>query len=281
VHRYELHGVLHGLFRVRGFVQDDAHVYCTPEQIEAEVLDCLDMLHAVYGALGFQGVKIFLSTRPPDRMGDDALWDRAEEALRQALEHSGEPYSVNEGDGAFYGPKIDVILTDSLGREWQCGTIQLDFQMPERFDLEYVGADGARHRPVMIHRAIVGSMERMIGVLVEHYAGKLPVWLAPVQAVLLPVSDKTLAYAEEVAGRFAAAGLRVEVDRSNDKIGAKIRNAIGRRIPYMLIVGEREAADGTVSVRPRDEKDRGAQPVDAVLEEIGRLHATRGRDTQA
>jgi len=278
VHRYELSGVLHGLFRVRGFVQDDAHVYCTPEQIEEEVIDCLDMLQVVYDVLGFDVPKIKLSTRPEDRMGEDAIWDRAEAALTAALKSWGREYVLAPGEGNFYGPKIDIDLTDSLGRKWQCGTIQLDFQMPERFGLEYVGADGSRHRPVMIHRAILGAMERMLGVLIEHYAGKLPVWLAPVQAIVLPISEKTLPYAEEVERRMHAAGIRLEVDRRGDKIGAKIRDAIGRKIPYLLVVGEKEAGAGTVAVRPRDGKDRGPQPIDSVIEEISTLHATRGAE---
>jgi len=275
VHRYELSGVLHGLFRARGFTQDDAHVYCTPEQIEAEVLDCLDMLRVVYGQLGFDGIGLFLSTRPEDRMGAEELWDRAESALEAALKASGENYEVNPGDGAFYGPKIDIYLTDSLGRGWQCGTIQLDFQMPERFDLEYVGADGARHRPVMIHRAILGSMERMIGVLVEHYAGRLPVWLAPVQAIVLPITDRQVEYAKSIAVRACERGLRVEVDERGDKVGAKIRDAHNRRIPYLLVVGDREVRDGTVSVRPRGGSDRGAVAADEILAEMERLHAER------
>jgi threonyl-tRNA synthetase len=276
VHRYELSGVLHGLFRARGFTQDDAHVYCTPEQIEDEVLDCLDMLYVVYGALGFDDVKLFLSTRPDDRMGAEELWDRAESALESALKRAEREYQLNPGDGAFYGPKIDIYLTDSLGRGWQCGTIQLDFQMPERFDLEYVGQDGNRHRPVMIHRAILGSMERMIGVLVEHYAGALPVWLAPVQAILLPITDRQIEYADGVAERMRAAGLRVEVDRRGDKIGSKIRDAHHRKIPYQLVVGEREAASDSVAVRPRGGTDRGAQPVADVIDEITSLQRSRG-----
>jgi len=277
VHRYELHGVLHGLFRARGFTQDDAHVYCTPEQIEAEVLDCMDMVRVVYETLGFGAPRLFLSTRPPDRMGAEDLWDRAEAALEGALRQSGQAYELHPGDGAFYGPKIDIYLDDSLGRAWQCGTIQLDFQMPERFGLEYVGADGGRHRPVMIHRAILGSFERMLGVLIEHYAGRLPVWLAPVQAILLPITDKSLPWAREARERLADGGLRAEVDDRNEKIGAKIRDAIGRKIPYLLVVGEREAAAGTVAVRTLDGEDRGAQPLDAVREEIRNLHRTRGR----
>jgi len=278
VHRYELSGVLHGLFRVRGFVQDDAHVYCTPEQIEAEVIDCLDMLEKVYRVLGFGVPEIKLSTRPPDRMGSDDIWDKAEGALAGALKSWGKVYREAPQEGNFYGPKLDFDLTDSLGRKWQCGTVQLDFQMPERFGLEYVGKDGARHRPVMIHRAILGSLDRMIGVLVEHYGGKFPVWLAPVQAILLPVTDKTLAYAQDVAARMRDAGLRVDVDERNEKIGAKIRDAIGRKIPYLLVVGEREAAAGTLSVRPRDGDDRGALPAQAVIDDIRNRHVSRALD---
>jgi len=265
-HRYELSGVLHGLFRVRGFVQDDAHVYCTPEQIEAEVIDCLDMLEVVYRVLGFERFDMKLSTRPDDRMGEDAIWDKAEAALAGALERHGSTYTLAPGEGNFYGPKIDVDLTDCLGRKWQCGTIQLDFQMPERFDLEYVGSDGERHRPVMIHRAIVGSIERMIGILVEHYEGKLPLWLAPVQAMVLPITDETLPYAESVVARVAAAGVRVELDGRNEKIGAKIRDATLQRVPYMLVVGRREAEGGKVAVRSRSGEDLGPMDLEAFLE---------------
>jgi threonyl-tRNA synthetase len=239
------------------------------------------MLHVVYRTLGFRDVKMLLSTRPRERMGAEELWDRAEAALEGALRGAGLPFDVAPGDGAFYGPKIDVRLRDSLGRDWQCGTIQLDFQMPERFQLEYVGEDDRRHRPVMIHRAILGSVERMIGVLVEHYAGKFPVWMAPVQAILLPVTDRALVYAESVASQMREGALRVEVDRRSEKIGAKIRDAITRRIPYLLVVGDREAQEGTVSVRPRDGQDRGAQPVEALIEEIQSLHAMRGQDPMA
>ncbi|MHC4490766.1 MAG: threonine--tRNA ligase [Planctomycetota bacterium] len=277
-HRYELSGVLHGLFRVRSFVQDDAHVYCTPEQIEDEVIDCLDMLDSVYGTLGFRKIVVKLSTRPPDRMGSEENWDKAEAALENSLQRWGRDWILARGEGNFYGPKIDIDLLDCLGRKWQCGTFQLDFQMPERFGLEYAGADGQRHTPVMIHRAILGSVDRMIGVIVEHYAGKLPVWLAPVQAILLPITDKSLAYAGGVAEQMRAAGIRVAVDERSEKIGLKIREAIGRKIPYLLVVGEKEAAAGTVAVRPRDGKDRGPQPVDAIIEEIRTLHTSRGPD---
>jgi len=266
VHRYELSGVLHGLFRVRGFVQDDAHVYCTPDQIEAEVIDCVDMLETVYGALGFDHIDVKLSTRPEDRMGDDSIWDKAEAALEGALDKHGLEYVVAHGDGAFYGPKIDFDLTDCLGRKWQCGTIQLDFQMPERFDLEYVGPDGARHRPVMIHRAIVGSLERMIGILIEQYAGKLPLWLSPVQAAVLPITDETVPYAESVREKLAAGGLRVELDDRNEKIGAKIRDATLQRVPFMLVVGKREAEGGKVAVRARSGEDLGPMDLDQFLE---------------
>ena len=275
VHRYELSGVLHGLFRVRGFVIDDAHIYCTPEQIQDEVIDNLDMVQVVYRTLGFTDLKLKLSTRPLERMGAEELWERAEQALATAIEAAGWEYTLAPGDGAFYGPKIDLDLTDSLGRTWQCGTIQLDFQMPERFKLEYVGQDGNRHRPVMIHRGIVGSLERMIGVLVEHYAGKLPVWLSPVQAILLTITDKSIPYAEEVAKRYREAGLRVDVDSRGDKINGKIRDAIKRRIPYLLVVGEREAADGTVAVRLREGENRGPEHAESVMEEILRQYRTR------
>ncbi|MFQ5843668.1 MAG: threonine--tRNA ligase, partial [Planctomycetota bacterium] len=248
-HRYELSGVLHGLFRGRSFIQDDAHVFCTAEQIEDEVIDCLEMLDAVYGVLGFESIDVKLSTRPADRLGDDAVWDRAERSLAAALDRWGRSYVVAHGEGNFYGPKIDIDVADSLGRKWQCGTFQLDFQMPERFGLEYVGADGGRHTPVMIHRAVLGSLDRMIGILVEHYGGKFPVWLSPVQAILLPITDARIPYADQVAQRYARAGVRIDVDRRGEKINAKIRDAIGRRIPYLLIVGEREAAAGTVAVR--------------------------------
>ena len=265
-HRYELSGVLHGLFRVRGFVQDDAHVYCTPEQIEAEVIDCVDMLEVVYRVLGFDQIDVKLSTRPDDRMGEDAIWDKAEAALAGALDRHGSDYVIAPGDGDFYGPKIDFDLTDCLGRKWQCGTIQLDFQMPERFDLEYVGADGERHRPVMIHRAIVGSLERMIGILIEHHEGRMPLWLAPVQAAVLPITDEILPYAESVRERLVAAGIRVEVDGRNEKVGAKIRDATLQRVPYMLVVGKREAQGGKVAVRARSGEDLGPMDLDAFLE---------------
>jgi len=277
-HRYELSGVLHGLFRVRSFVQDDAHVYCTPEQIEDEVIDCLDMLDSVYGTLGFSDIVVKLSTRPPDRMGSEENWDKAEAALENSLQRWGRDWILAPGEGNFYGPKIDIDLLDCLGRKWQCGTFQLDFQMPERFGLEYVGTDGQRHTPVMIHRAILGSVDRMIGVIVEHYAGKLPVWLAPVQAILLPITDKSLAYAGGVLEQMRGAGLRVAIDERNEKVGLKIREAIGRKIPYLLVVGEKEAAAGAVAVRPRGGKDRGPQPVAEIIEEIRTLHTSRGPD---
>ena len=279
-HRYELSGVLHGLFRARSFTQDDAHVYCTPEQIEDEVIDALEMLDAVYGVLGFDRVDVKLSTRPEDRMGDDRVWDQAEQALLASLKRWGKEWVLAPGEGNFYGPKIDVDVADCLGRKWQCGTFQLDFQMPERFGLEYVGADGQRHTPVMIHRAILGSVDRMIGVLVEHYGAKFPVWLAPVQAILLTITDKSIAYAEEVAGRYREAGLRVEVDSRGDKINGKIRDAIEKRIPYLLVVGEREAADGTVAVRPREGENRGPEPAESVMEEILRQYRTRSSTPQ-
>jgi threonyl-tRNA synthetase len=229
----------------------------------------------VYEALGFDVPTVKLSTRPPDRLGSDEIWDKSEGALANALKKWGRDYVEAPEEGNFYGPKLDFDLVDSLGRKWQCGTVQLDFSMPERFDLEYVGKDGARHRPVMIHRAILGSFDRMIGVLVEHYAGKLPVWLAPVQAILLPITDKSLEYCETVNADMQAAGIRVDVDRRSEKIGAKIRDAIGRKIPYLLVVGDREAEAGTVAVRVRDLGDRGALPVEDIIEEIRALYDSR------
>jgi threonyl-tRNA synthetase len=235
------------------------------------------MLEKVYRVLGFGVPAIKLSTRPPDRMGSDEIWDEAEAALAGALDRWGKKYVEAPEEGNFYGPKLDFDLTDSLNRKWQCGTIQLDFQMPERFGLEYVGKDGNRHRPVMIHRAILGSLDRMIGVLVEHYAGALPVWLAPVQAIQLPITDKQIPYALGVAERMRAAGLRVEVDEGSDKIGPKVHRArVNRKIPYLLVVGQREAESDAVAVRLRDGSDRGAEPVAAVIEEIQALHASRG-----
>jgi threonyl-tRNA synthetase len=256
LHRREPSGTLHGLLRVRHFVQDDAHIFCTEDQIQDEVARCLEFGFEIYRMFDFP-VHVELSTRPENRLGDDALWDRSEGALAEALRGQGLEYTVNEGDGAFYGPKIDLHMTDSLGRSWQIGTVQLDYNLPERFDLTYTGADNAEHRPVMIHRALFGSFERFIGILLEHYAGELPVWLAPVQATVLPVADRHLDYAREVEAALRAEGARVQVDDRTESVGRKIRDAELQKIPYMLVVGDREAEERAVSLRRHREGDLG------------------------
>ncbi len=258
VHRHERSGTLHGLFRVRCFTQDDSHLYVTPEQIESEITNVVRIIDKVYKQFGFK-YHVELSTRPEDSMGSDEDWENATNGLVHALEAIGLPYVVNEGDGAFYGPKIDFHLEDSIGRTWQCGTIQLDFQMPQRFNLEYVGADGEKHHPVMIHRVVFGSVERFMGILIEHYAGRFPVWLAPVQVKVLSVSEKSREYAAKVTSQLMAAGIRVENDARDEKIGYKIREAQLQRVPYMLVLGEKESEDGTVvAVRSRDKGDLGS-----------------------
>jgi threonyl-tRNA synthetase len=262
VYRYERSGVLHGLMRVRGFTQDDAHLFITEEQIEAELAACVRFGMDVLRMFGFEEVKFFMATRPKDFMGEIEAWNRAEAAIRRVLESTGMPFEVDEGGGAFYGPKIDLKIRDALGREWQCTTFQLDYQMPERFELEYVAADGSRQRPIMIHRALLGSIERFIAVLIEHFAGAFPIWLAPVQARVITVSEKAEAYGREVEGVLLAAGLRADADLSADKLNAKIRNAQLEKIPYMLVVGERDMAARVVSPRTRDGKQLPAQPVD-------------------
>ena len=251
VHRHEMKGALHGLFRVRCFNQDDAHLFVRPDQLTEEIVGVVKLIDSVYQQFGFT-YHVELSTRPEDSMGSDEDWEAAEAGLKTALEKLGMEYEVNEGDGAFYGPKIDFHLTDSLGRTWQCGTVQLDFQMPQNFDLEYTDADGSKKRPVMLHRVCYGSVERFIGILIEHYAGKFPVWLAPMQVKVLPVSEKSRDYAHKVADAIEAAGIRVVVDNRDEKIGYKIREARSiDRVPYMVIVGEKEAEEGTISVRDR------------------------------
>ncbi|AEE90856.1 threonyl-tRNA synthetase [Tepidanaerobacter acetatoxydans Re1] len=267
VHRHELSGVLHGLMRVRCFTQDDAHIFMMPSQIEDEIIGVIDLVDYFYQIFGFE-YNVELSTRPENSMGSDELWDQATAALQGALDKKGMSYKINEGDGAFYGPKIDFHLKDSLGRTWQCGTIQLDFQMPERFDLSYIGADGEKHRPVMIHRVIFGSIERFIGILIEHYAGAFPVWLAPVQARVLPISEKHMDYAYKVKKQLEEAGIRVEVDERNEKIGYKVRDAQMKKIPYMLIVGDKEANENTVSVRTREKGDVGQKPIETFIDEV-------------
>ncbi len=267
VHRHEPSGTLHGLLRVRYITQDDAHIFCREDQIQEEVIGCLDFAFYLYDLFGFKP-RLELSTRPDNRIGTDEMWDRAEGALTGALEHQKLPFEVNEGDGAFYGPKIDLHMTDSIGRSWQLGTIQLDYAMPERFGITYTGADNAEHTPVMIHRALFGSFERLIGILIEHYAAEFPVWLAPIQAVVLPIADRHLDYAREVSERLGGSGLRGDVDGRSESVSRKIRDAELRKVPYLLVVGDREQESGAVSVREHRGGDRGSMPVDELVELI-------------
>ena len=267
VHRHEKSGQLHGLMRVRCFTQDDAHIFMTPEQIKDEIKGVAGLINEVYSLFGFQ-YHVELSTRPEDSMGSDEDWEMATDALRSALDELQLPYVVNEGDGAFYGPKIDFHLVDCIGRTWQCGTIQLDFQLPQRFELEYVGADGEKHRPIMIHRVVFGSIERFIGILIEHLAGAFPTWLAPVQVKVLPISDKYMDYAQSVLNKLTEAGIRAEVDTRAEKIGYKIREAQTAKIPYMLVVGQKEEEENTVSVRSRAAGDEGARSLDTFIADI-------------
>ncbi|WP_126428075.1 threonine--tRNA ligase [Brevibacillus marinus] len=267
VHRHEFSGALNGMLRVRTFCQDDAHVFVRPDQIEAEIKNMMSLIGQIYEVFGFD-YSVALSTRPEDSMGSDELWELAERSLKNVLDESGLPYEIKEGDGAFYGPKIDFQITDALKRKHQCGTIQLDFQMPEKFDLSYIGQDNERHRPVVLHRAMYGSMERFIGILVEHYGGAFPTWLAPVQARLMTINEAHAPYAEQVYDKLLQAGIRVELDARNEKIGYKIREAQVAKIPYMLVIGEKETAEQTVSVRKRGAGDLGAQPVDALIAAI-------------
>ncbi len=257
VHRHELSGALHGLFRVRCFTQDDAHIFMTPEQMKDEIKGVVKLFDEVYSTFGLK-YEIELSTMPEDHIGTVEQWEHNQEILKEAITEMGKSFTINEGDGAFYGPKLDFHLSDSIGRTWQCGTIQLDSQLPERFELEYVGEDGAKHRPVMIHRVVLGSIERFIGVITEHFAGAFPTWLAPVQVKVMPITDRTAEYAKKVAAELESAGVRVETDLRNEKIGYKIREAQSKKIPYMLIVGDKEAEAGTVSVRTRAGGDLGA-----------------------
>jgi threonyl-tRNA synthetase len=261
VSRREREGVLHGLLRVRAFVQDDAHVFCTPEQIVGEVADICEAIDELYATFGFDDVRVELSTRPEKSIGSDEEWERAEAALTEALDKQGREYRLNPGDGAFYGPKIDFHITDALGRSWQCGTCQLDFFMPERFDLTYAGPDNAPHRPAMIHRALIGSMERFAGILIEHYAGRLPLWLAPVQALILPVADRHKEYAMGVARQLGDEGVRCRVDVRSESVGKKIRDAELAKAPYMLVVGDREESDAAVAVRSHDDGDLGSMAI--------------------
>jgi threonyl-tRNA synthetase len=274
LHRNEPSGTLHGLLRVRHFVQDDAHIFCTEDQIQSEVAACLEFAFATYGVFGLD-VGLELSTRPEVRIGSDGLWDRSEEALRQALESQQLKYELNEGDGAFYGPKIDMHMTDSLGRSWQLGTVQLDYNFPERFELTYTGADNAEHRPVMIHRALMGSYERFIGILLEHFEGELPLWLAPVPAIVLPISDRHNGYAGSVLERLREAGIHAELDERTESVGRKIRDAELRKISYMLVVGDREQDSDQVSVRERRHGDEGSLSVGEFIEQLRDKLATR------
>ena len=265
VHRHELSGALHGFMRVRNFTQDDAHIFMTPEHITAEITAVIDLVDRIYKVFGFE-YRVELSTRPDDFMGEIESWDIAEKNLEDVLISKSINYRINPGDGAFYGPKIDFHLVDCLGRTWQCATLQLDFQMPERFELEYVGTDGEKHRPAMIHRTVLGSLERFIAILTEHYAGAFPLWLAPVQAVVMPITDRTHEYAQAVANELSGAGFRIEADFRNEKIGYKIREAQLQKVPYMLVLGDKEAADGLVTVRKRNEGDIGAMGLREFIE---------------
>lgn len=267
VHRHELHGALHGLFRVRNFTQDDAHIFMTREQMKPEVIETLQMFKDLYAPFGIK-YHVELSTRPENSMGSDELWELATDALREAIEQAGIPYKVNEGDGAFYGPKLDFHIQDSLGRTWQCGTIQMDMQLPERFDVTYVGEDGEKHRAVMIHRAGYGSLERFIGILTEHFAGKFPVWMAPVQAKVIPVSNNQMAYAKEIADKLSAADIRVELDENNDTLGYKIRKAQMEKVPYMIIIGDKEVGAGNISVRTRKGADKGSVDLESFINRV-------------
>ena len=274
VHRHEKSGQLHGLMRVRCFTQDDAHIFMRDDQIEDQIKGVTKLINEVYTQFGFEYF-VELSTRPEDSMGSDEDWEMATNGLRKALEDMGLDYIVNEGDGAFYGPKIDFHLRESLGRTWQCGTIQLDFQMPQRFDLEYTAEDGSKKRPIMIHRVCFGSIERFIGILIEHFAGKFPVWLAPVQVKVIPVSEKSMDYATGVYEKLKAAGIRTELDHKDEKVGYKIRQAQLEKVPYMLVLGEKEAAEGAITVRSRDKGDLGAAGLDAFIEDIKKMIQTK------
>ena len=268
VYRYEKDGVRHGLFRVRGFTQDDAHIFCTPEQIVQEIKDTVEFARKMLGKFGFHDIQAYLSTKPAKAVGDPARWEQATQSLRDALEQEGMQYEVDEGGGAFYGPKIDMKIKDALGRPWQLGTVQFDFNLPERFNLTYIGDDGKEHQPYMVHRALLGSIERFFGILIEHYAGAFPLWLAPEQVRILPISDKAMDYAKKVQAALRAADFRVDVDVSAEKLGAKIREATMQKVPYQIVVGPRDEAAGTISVRSRAEGDLGAMTTDALIAKL-------------
>jgi threonyl-tRNA synthetase len=266
VHRYEPSGALHGLLRVRHFTQDDAHIFCTEEQMEQECRDVVELILDIYKDFGFENVRIKLSTRPDNRIGSDETWDKLEGALSSALDHMGMAYEFFPGEGAFYGPKLEFVLRDTIGRDWQCGTLQVDMNLPERFDIHYVAEDNSRKRPVMLHRALFGSLERFTGILIEHYAGALPLWLAPVHAVVLNISDGQADYAKEVTARLKKAGFRVEADLRNEKITYKIREHSVHKLPYQLVVGEKEKAAGLVAVRARGGQDLGQMTLETLIE---------------
>ncbi|MFA5530350.1 MAG: threonine--tRNA ligase [Thiohalomonadaceae bacterium] len=277
VYRHEMSGALHGLMRVRGFTQDDAHIFCREEQIESEIMAILDLTLSMLQDFGFHEYEINLSTRPEQSVGSDAIWEKATAALKAALEHKGLAYAVDEGGGAFYGPKIDIKIQDAIGRKWQCSTVQLDFNLPERFELEYVAEDGQKHRPIMIHRALLGSIERFFGVLIEHYEGKFPVWLAPVQVAVMSITDRQAEYAQQLAQTLVSRGIRANVDLRNEKIGFKIREHTLQRVPYLLVVGDREVENHTVAVRTRGGKDLGTMALDAFVDKVIADVALRGR----
>ena len=277
-HRNEPSGALHGIMRVRGFTQDDGHIFCTRSQIRDEIERVCQMVYEVYHDFGFDEVELALSTRPEKRVGSDEIWDEAEADLQAALEAQGKPFRLQPGEGAFYGPKIEFTLKDSLGRRWQCGTVQLDFSMPERLGAHYIDENDVRQTPVMIHRAILGSLERFIGILIEQYAGQMPLWLSPVQAVVMPITDAQADYATAVAEKLATAGLRVEKDLRNEKINYKIREHTLQRVPFMLVAGDREKAASSVSVRQRDGKDLGVMSVDDLITHLQQLNSTKAQE---
>jgi len=278
VHRHEASGVMHGLFRVRQFTQDDAHIYCEPAQIEAEIIGVINLIFETYRAFGFEDFNVELSTKPENHIGSDEIWEIATNALKAALEHKQIPFKINEGDGAFYGPKIDFHIKDCLKRSWQLGTIQLDFSMPQRFELTYVAEDNTEKTPVMIHRAVLGSLERFLGILIEQYAGALPLWLAPEQVRVLTISEKTNAYATRVQSRLSEAGLRCGIDASDEKVGAKIAKSHGEKIPYMLVVGPKEAESKAVSVRMRGSQESRTVPVEQFLAAVRQKIAAKTAD---
>jgi threonyl-tRNA synthetase len=280
VYRYERSGVMHGLLRVRGFTQDDAHLFCRQDQLEDEVAKVLKFVLFILRSFGFWEHKVFLSTRPEKSVGSDADWETATAALEAALKRSELPYEVDPGEGVFYGPKIDIKIKDSLSRYWQVSTIQVDFNLPERFEMTYIGEDGNKHRPIMIHRALMGSLERFFGCLIEHYAGAFPAWLAPVQVILLPITDNQNPYAEQVASRLEEEGIRVEKDLRNEKIGFKIREAQLQKIPYMLVLGDQEIQAKTVAVRKRKSKETRVMPVEDFLKELNELIETKAVDAE-